>query len=150
MSEHRAALAWKRETPDFKYESYDRTHELRFGGGASLQASSAPQYLGRAEFPNPEELLAASASSCHFLTFLAIAAKSRFVVDEYRDEAVAILEKNAAGKEAVTRIFLRPSVRFGGENLPSPEKIRQMHERAHELCFIANSLTSEILLEPQP
>ncbi|MDL1871742.1 OsmC family peroxiredoxin [Deltaproteobacteria bacterium PRO3] len=150
MSEHRAALAWKRETPDFKYESYDRTHELRFGGGASLQASSAPQYLGRAEFPNPEELLAASASSCHFLTFLAIAAKSRFVVDEYRDEAVAILEKNAAGKEAVTRILLRPSVRFGGDNLPAPEKIRQMHERAHELCFIANSLTSEILVEPQP
>ncbi|MCC7343739.1 MAG: OsmC family protein [Deltaproteobacteria bacterium] len=150
MSEHRAALAWKRETPDFKYESYDRTHELRFGGGTSIQGSSAPQYLGRAELPNPEELLAASASSCHFLTFLAIAAKSRFAVDEYRDEAVAILEKNAAGKEAVTRIFLRPSVRFGGDSLPTPEKIRQMHERAHELCFIANSLTSEIVVEPQP
>lgn len=150
MSEHRSTLNWSRKTPDFKYESYDRNHELRFGGGTTITASSAPQYLGNAEFPNPEQLLAASASSCHFLTFLAIAAKSRFTVDEYQDEAVAILEKNAAGKEAVTRIYLRPKIRFGGDNSPTPEKLQAMHERAHELCFIANSLACEILVEAQP
>lgn len=149
MSLHLAHLSWKRQGPDFKYESYDRSHELRFGGGLAIPASSAPQYLGKAEYPNPEELLAASVSSCHFLTFLAIAAKSRFIVDDYQDEATAVLEKNAAGKETVTRVILRPRVRFSGENLPSQEKLHTMHERAHNVCFIANALACEIVLEPQ-
>ncbi|MFO1463897.1 MAG: OsmC family protein [bacterium] len=148
MSEHRAVLEWKRETPEFKYESYDRTHTLRFDGGVAMQASSAPEYLGKAELPNPEELLAASAASCHFLTFLAIAAKSRIVVDSYHDDPVAILEEDASGKMAVTRIYLRPKIAFGGQ-APAQEKLLAMHEKAHQACFIANSLKCEIILELQ-
>jgi organic hydroperoxide reductase OsmC/OhrA len=113
-----------------------------------MQASSAPEYLGKAELPNPEELLAASASSCHFLTFLAVAAKSRLVVDRYHDDPVAILEKDPSGKMGVTRIYLRPKVAFGGQ-APTPEKLLSMHEKAHEACFIANALKCEIVLEVQ-
>ncbi|MCE9625437.1 MAG: OsmC family protein [Deltaproteobacteria bacterium] len=148
MSEHRSTLEWKRNTPDFRYETYDRTFDLGFGGGLKIQASSAPEYLGKAELPNPEEMLAASASSCHFLSFLALAAKHRLVVDEYRDDPVAVLEKNAEGKLAITRIYLRPRVKFEGE-APTREKILSLHEKAHEICFIASSLKSEIVLELQ-
>ena len=149
MSEHRATLQWQRKTPDFTYESYDRTHQISFPGGASFQASSAVEYRGDARLPNPEQLLAASASSCHMLSFLAIAAKYRFVVDAYEDESGALLEKNAAGKMAVTRITLRPKVRFGGDKLPSPEQVQEFHHKAHEMCFIANSLASEVVVEPR-
>ena len=77
MSEHRISLAWKRQTPDFAYDTYDRTHTVMFEGGQTIQASAAAAYLGKADYANPEELLAASLSSCHMLTFLAIAAKPR-------------------------------------------------------------------------
>src|SRR5512134_3385223 len=112
MSEHRISLAWKRQTTDFTYDTYDRTHTVMFEGGQTIQTSAAPAYLGKAEYANPEELLAASLSSCHMLTFLAIAAKSRYIVDSYEDETTAILDKNAEGAMAVTKIVLRPKVFF--------------------------------------
>jgi len=148
MSELRSALEWKRDTPDFQYETYNRTHTLRFGGGTSIQMSSAPEYLGKAELPNPEELLAAATASCHFLTFLSIVAKMRLTLDSYRDDTVAVLDKNAEGKIVVTRITLRPKAQFSGE-APSREKLLSMHEKAHHNCFIANSLKSEIILDIQ-
>lgn len=148
MSEQRSTLEWNRDTPDFKYETYNRTHTLRFGGGTSIQMSSAPEYLGKAELPNPEELLGAAVASCHFLTFLSLAAKMRLTLDSYRDDTVAVLEKNAEGMIAVTRVTLRPKAQFSGE-APDAEKLRSMHEKAHRHCFIANSVKSEIILDIQ-
>jgi organic hydroperoxide reductase OsmC/OhrA len=147
MSEHKSFLRWSRAQSDFSYEAYDRTHKLRFEGGQEICGSSAPAYLGRAEHANPEELFVAALSSCHMLTFLAIASKSRFVVDEYSDEASAYLEKNAEGSLAVTRVVLRPRVRFGGDSKPDPGQIDRMHRKAHENCFIANSVTAQVSVE---
>src|SRR5258705_186844 len=112
MSEHRTQVRGARGAEPFGYETYDRTHRWRFAGGTELDASAAPEYRGRAELPNPEEALVAALSSCHMLTFLAIAARRRFVVDRYDDDAVGHMEKNADGKLAITRVELRPRVVF--------------------------------------
>ncbi len=148
MSEHKASVSWKRNTPDFSYESYDRTHAWRFEGGATLTASAAPEFMGNPELVDPESAYAASLSSCHLLSFLAIAARKKFIVDSYADHAVATLEKNAEGKLAITRVVLRPRVTFGGERAPDEAEIRKLHERAHDICFIANSVRSEVVVEP--
>lgn len=147
MSEHRISLAWKRASPDFSYETYDRTHTIMFEGGQTLQGSAAPQYLGRAEHANPEEMLAASLSSCHMLTFLAIAAKSRYVVDTYEDEVTAVLGKNENGAVAVTKIVLKPKVVFSGEKQPDSSQLKALHEKAGKNCFIESSIKSEIVVE---
>jgi len=147
MSEHKARVSWKNKAKDFVYETYDRTHEIRFEGGISFKGSAAKEYLGKAELGNPEELLAAALSSCHMLTFLAVAAKSRLVVESYEDEAVALLDKNAAGKLAVTRTTLRPKVVFSKSTPVTPEKLHELHEKAHRNCFIANSVSCEVVTE---
>jgi organic hydroperoxide reductase OsmC/OhrA len=147
MSEHRIAVRWKRESADFSYETYNRSHVLRFEGGQEILASSAPEFFGKAEQANPEEMLAAALSSCHMLTFLAIAARSRLIVESYQDQAIAVLEKNEAGKQAVTRVLLRPVIVFSGSEIPDAEKIKQMHEKAHRNCFIANSVACQVIVE---
>ncbi len=147
MSEHEVRVTWKRSGGDFSYETYDRTHSWQFGGGKSLEASSAPEFHGRAELPNPEEALAAALSSCHMLTFLALAARKRFTVDAYEDSAVALLEKNPDGKLAVTRVRLRPRAVFGGERRPDAADLERLHARAHSECFIANSVKTEVRVE---
>ena len=148
MSEHKAKVQWKRNTPDYVYETYDRTHTVTYEGGIQCKASAAKEFAGKAELVNPEEMLAGALASCHMLTFLAVAAKSRLTVDSYEDEAVATLDKNAAGKMAVTKILLRPRVTFGGEK-PTPEKIKDLHEKAHKNCFIANSVACSVVFEPR-
>ncbi len=148
MSEHKINIEWKRDTADFAYETYDRTFKLSFDGGQSVKGSSATSYFGKAEHANPEELLAAAVSSCHMLTFLAIAAKSRFVVDEYNDSSVAVLDKNEKGLMAVTKIYLRPKIVFGGDTKPDADRLTKMHASAHRNCMIANSVLSEVILEP--
>ena len=148
MSEHKAKITWKRSTPDFQYETYDRTHSIRFEGGTLVQASSAPQYAGKKELVNPEEGLAAALGSCHMLTFLAVAAKMRLTIDTYEDEPTAILDKNPQGKMAVTKIFLRPKIQFSGPNIPDSNKVRDLHDKAHANCMIANSLLCEVVVEP--
>lgn len=148
MSEHRAEIRWRRGAGDFTYETYDRTHRWRFAGGTEIDASSAPEYRGRAELPNPEEALVAALSSCHMLTFLAVAARRRFVVDAYEDDAVGHMEKNAEGKLAITRVELRPRTSFSGEKLPSAEDVARMHEVAHRECFIANSVKTQVSVVP--
>ncbi|MBI4568204.1 MAG: OsmC family protein [Planctomycetes bacterium] len=146
MSEHRVNVRWRRNTPDFAYETYDRTHVVRFDGGVEVKGSATAQYLGRAEHVNPEELLAAALSSCHMLTFLALAARGGLIVDGYDDAAVAILEKNEKGKLAVTRITLSPLVGFGGAQ-PDAEKVKALHDKAHANCMIANSLACRMVVE---
>jgi organic hydroperoxide reductase OsmC/OhrA len=149
MSEHRVSLGWKRTTPDFTYETYDRTHEVMFEGGQSLKASAAIEYKGNPAWANPEELLAASLSSCHMLTFLAIAAKSRLTLDSYEDEVTAVLEKNAEGRLSVTKIILRPKTRFSGTNAPDAAKIAELHQKAGHNCFIEASIKSQVIVEPR-
>ena len=148
MSEHKVSVTWKRNTPDFSYETYDRTHDWRFEGGTAVTATAAPEFKGNPDLVDPESAFVASLSSCHLLSFLAIAARKRFTVDSYADHAVGTLEKNAEGKLAMTRVVLRPRVTFGGENAPEQAEIRQLHERAHAICFIANSVRTEVVVDP--
>jgi organic hydroperoxide reductase OsmC/OhrA len=147
MSEHTITLEWKRESETFTYDTYNRDHVWVFEGGARVPASAAPAYRGNPAHVNPEEALVAALSSCHMLTFLAVAAKKRFVVDRYSDRAVGFLEKNPKGKLAITRVVLHPRVAFGGTTLPTPEQIAVLHEQAHSDCFIANSVTTEVTVE---
>ena len=114
-----------------------------------MQASAAPAYLGNAKLVNPEEAFVASLSSCQMLTFLAIAAKKKFVLDEYHDEATGYMEKNADGKLAITRVTLKPRLRFSGEKQPTAQEIEEMNHAAHEQCFIANSVKTEVKVETQ-
>lgn len=148
MAEYRAKLTWKNTGNDFVYETFDRSHLVGFPGGQELKGSSAPEYLGKKELANPEELLAATLASCHMLTFLAVSAKSRLHVESYEDEPVATLDKNAEGKLAVTHIRLNPKAKFKGET-PSPEKLQELHAKAHRNCFIANSLACKMAIEPR-
>ena len=149
MSEHRATIEWRRETPDFAYETYNRDHDWRFDAGVTVRASANPAYLGSEKCVDPEEAFVASLSSCHMLTFLALAARKQYVVDAYKDKAVGVLDKDTAGHLAMTRVTLRPQVTFSGEKVPGPEELRQLHERAHHACFIANSVKTEVVVEPQ-
>jgi len=148
MSEHSATVAWRRETEDFAIETYQREHTWSFPGGSEVSASAAPDYQGDPACVDPEEAFVASLASCHMLTFLAIAAGRRFVVDRYSDAAVGTLAKNEDGRLAITRVVLRPSIAFGGEKTPSADELERMHERAHRACFIANSVRTEVVVEP--
>ncbi len=149
MSTHNATVHWRRETSDFKYETYNRDHDWAFDAGINIRASAAPGYLGNVACVDPEEAFVASVSSCHMLTFLAIACKKQYIVDDYQDEAVGILEKDAAGRLAITRATLQPQVRFGGDKAPAPEELAHMHEQAHRACFIANSVKTEVTVTPR-
>ena len=131
MSEHRASLRWRRGEAAFTYETYTRDHVWRFPGGVEVPASSAPEFRGNAALVDPEAALVAALSSCHMLTFLAIAARKRIVVESYDDEAVGVLEKNADGKLAVTRVVLRPKVVFGEGASVSKEDLERLHHRSH-------------------
>jgi organic hydroperoxide reductase OsmC/OhrA len=148
MSEHKATISWSRGPHEFTYDTYSRDHDWRFEGGTRVAASAAPDFKGNAARVDPEAGFVAAAASCHMLTFLALAARKRLVVERYEDAAVGILEKNDAGKLAVTRITLRPKVAFGGAP-PSAESLARLHEQAHEHCFIANSVRTEIEVKPE-
>ena len=147
MSEHAATIRWYRNTRSFAYEDYDRRHVWRFDSGAEITASAAPGFLGNPECIDPEEALVASLSSCHMLTFLAIASKKKLIVDRYEDNASGILEKNADGVLAITRVTLRPQIVFAGETRPTEEELARMHKKSHAACFIANSVKTEITVE---
>jgi organic hydroperoxide reductase OsmC/OhrA len=148
MSEHHATICWKRGDAEFAYESYSRDHEWKFEGGIQVPASAAPAYLGNSSLVDPEEAFVASVASCHMLTFLAIAARQRLVIDSYEDVATGFLEKNQDGRLAITRVVLRPRARFAGASAPSPERLARLHELAHEHCFIANSVRTAIETRP--
>jgi organic hydroperoxide reductase OsmC/OhrA len=146
VSEHRVNLHWQRTSEDFHYDRYNREHRVEFGGGLAITGSAAQEYRGKPEHPNPEEALVYAAASCHMLSFLAIAAKRKLVVDGYEDRASGVLAKNAEGRLAITRITLRPVITWAGE-APSHETLTRMHEASHRECFIANSLKSEVVVE---
>jgi len=143
MSQHRATIAWRRETEDFTYESYNRSHEWRFANDIVIPASAAPEFLGTPDRVDPEEAFVATISACHMLTFLAICARKRLTVLEYVDEATGHLEKNAAGALAITRVELSPRIRFAGDP-PADRLMERLHEQSHAECFIANSVLTDI------
>jgi organic hydroperoxide reductase OsmC/OhrA len=149
MSEFRTDLRWQRTTPDFLTETYNRAHEIAFGSGITIPASSAPAYKGDADRVNPEESLLAALSSCHMLTFLAIAAKKKLTVDRYVDHATCVLGKDESGGLSVTEAILRPQITFAAP-APSAEAVANMHESAHRNCFIARSVTTKVTIEAAP
>ena len=152
MSEYTAEVLWERGDQDFLANTYSRKHSLRFDGGAEWAGSSSPHVVplpfSDASAVDPEEAFVASLSSCHMLWFLTMAVKRKFCVDRYFDAASGVMEKNADGKMAMTVVMLRPEVTFSGENLPTREQIEHMHHRAHEECFIANSVKTDVRCEP--
>ncbi|HVV65288.1 MAG TPA: OsmC family protein [Rhizomicrobium sp.] len=149
MSEHHASVVWTRTSADFAYDSYNRAHEMRFKNGAiALASSSAPAFKGDADRVDPEEAFVASLSSCHMLTFLAICARKRLTVDSYEDRAVGFLEKGEGGKLWMTRVVLRPSVRFGAGTEMNEKILADLHHKSHEECFIANSVKTNVSIEP--
>lgn len=143
MSEHAVDVSWNRDGHEFTYRTYSRDHEWRFDGGATVPASANPAFMGSPGPVDPEEAFVASLSSCHMLTFLAIAAKKRLVVDSYDDHAVGVMAENSRGRLAITRVTLHPTIAFSGAE-PDAETLERMHHLAHEQCFIANSVTTEV------
>ena len=147
MGEHRVALSWQKGEAPFTYEAYPRNHEIAFKDGAErLTASAAGAYRGDTSKADPEDLLVAALSSCHMLSFLAIAAKKRLTVLSYDDDAAGFLEQEG-GKLWMTRVVLRPKVTF--EPQLQPQLLAEIHHLAHESCFIANSVKTNVTVEPR-
>ena len=151
MSKYFAKVVWTRGEDNFLDNRYSRGHLWSFDGGVEVRASSSPHTvpvpMSVEANVDPEEAFVASLSSCHMLWFLSVAAKKRYVVDSYIDEAVGVMEKHENGKLAMTKVILRPQVHFSGENQPSDRARQKMHQLAHENCFIANSVKTEVLVE---
>jgi organic hydroperoxide reductase OsmC/OhrA len=145
MSQHHATIEWKRQG-DFVYATYSRMHEVRFESGIGYPGRAAPGNIPRtaASAPgvDPEEGFVAAVSQCHMLWFLHLALDARFVVDRYVDDAVGVLDRTWMSK-----VTLRPRVTFSGRE-PSDEDYRALHHKAHEKCYIANSIKSEVIVEP--
>lgn len=151
MHKYEARVSWQRDGASFSDSKYSRSHEWSFDGGVTVPASASPLLVppphSVAAAVDPEEALVAATSSCHMLWFLSLAAKRGFVVDKYVDDAYCVMEENADGKQAITRIVLRPDIRFAGTATPSAEELASLHHEAHEQCYIANSLKAEIVVE---
>jgi organic hydroperoxide reductase OsmC/OhrA len=150
MTDHHASVSWKRTSADFTYDSYNRAHEVRFKGGAIvLPSSSAAAFKGDADRVDPEEEFVAALSSCHMLTFLAICARKRLTLDSYEDDAVGVLEKGENGKLWMTRVTLKPRVRFAPGIEVDAATLAEIHHKSHEDCFIANSVKTDVTVAPQ-
>lgn len=152
MSEYYAEVKWFRGKDESYIDNkYSRGHTWRFDGGETVKASSSPHvvplpYSIEANV-DPEEAFVASLSSCHMLFFLSIAAKRKFTIDEYVDNAVGIMELDNENKISMTKVTLRPKVTFSGDKQPTIEQIKKMHHQSHEQCFIANSVKTEVVTE---
>lgn len=150
MSEYTATIVWQRNGANFTDNRYSRAHQWKFDGGAVVPGSSSPHVvrvpLSDASAVDPEEAFVASLSSCHMLFFLSLAAARGFVIDTYEDQAVGTMAKNQEGKVAMTVVTLRPRATFAGKQ-PTPEELDALHHKAHEECFIASSVKSEVRCE---
>ncbi len=145
MSTHKATVEWSLTGQSFAYDDYSRNHSWRMSD-VTVPASSAPEYLGDSRQVDPEQAFVAAVSSCHMLTFLAIASRKRLQVESYRDEAIGYMTPNEQGRLAITRVELRPQIRFAESLVVSDKQLHAMHELSHKECFIANSVTSEIVV----
>lgn len=151
MSEYNATINWTRDGQTFTDNKYSRVHQWSFDSGQVIHASASPNVVhtpyADPSAVDPEEAFVASLSSCHMLWFLSIAAKQGFVIDQYVDQAEGVLAKNTSGKQAITQVTLFPRVAYGKKSL-TPEEDRQIHQQASERCFIANSVKTNINIEP--
>jgi organic hydroperoxide reductase OsmC/OhrA len=152
MHEYQATISWERGGADSSLHRYRRAHTWTFDGGLTVAASASPQIV-RAPYSDaaaidPEEAFVAALSSCHMLWFLDIATQRGFRVERYVDNAVGVMEKNDTGRLAITRVRLRPQATFAGEKLPTTAEVDALHHAAHEDCFIANSVKTEVRCEP--
>ena len=149
--EYRATVVWRREGEDFAKGRYSRAHEWRFDGGLTVPASASPSVVpppfSRAEAVDPEEAFVAAISSCHMLTFIDLARRAGVEVVAYEDEAVGVMERIGQNRMAVTKVTLHPKISFGGA-APDQARLDHLHHRAHEFCFIANSVKTEIVVAP--
>lgn len=152
MSEYQATIEWHSNGSVFTDNRYSRSHRWLFDGGIEVPASSSPQVvplpMSRADAVDPEEAFVPSLASCHMLWFLSIAAGHGYQVSAYRDTAAGVMSRNADGRLAITRVTLRPHVEFTGSKRPDPPTLRALHEAAHDSCFLAASVKSQVCCEP--
>lgn len=148
MHTYSATIQWSRDAARFTDLRYPRAHTWTFDGGVTLAASSSPLHVplpySDPAAVDPEEAYVAALASCHMLTFLYFAARRGFVVATYRDQATGVMEKNEAGREAITRVTLAPHVVFTGDRIPAAEDVDALHHEAHEECYLANSVKTAI------
>jgi organic hydroperoxide reductase OsmC/OhrA len=153
MPRFTATVHWTRGDARFTDNRYSRRHAWRFDGGVEVPGSSSPHSVplpySDAAAVDPEEAFVAAIASCHMLFFLSIAAKRGYRIDDYADDAEGFLENDARGRTSMTRVVLRPRVAFGGDRTASPSDVAAMHDEAHHLCYIANSVTTAIACEPR-
>ena len=151
MSEHLARIRWQRDGAVFTDQRYSRAHRWDFDGGAQIAAAASPDVvapaLTDASAVDPEEAFVASIASCHMLWFLSLAAAAGVCIDAYDDQAVGVMRR-VDGRLAIAEVILRPHLKFGAEP-PSARRIRELHEAAHDRCFIANSVRCAIRVEPR-
>jgi organic hydroperoxide reductase OsmC/OhrA len=150
MASYTATLNWTRDDAVFTDGKYSRAHEIAFDGGVTMPASSSPHVvrvpLSREDAVDPEEMFVASLSSCHMLFFLDFARRGGFVVDAYVDDAEGVMGKDDRGRMAMTQVKLNPQIAWAGNKAPTPEEIRELHHKAHEACFIANSFRGDVAI----
>ncbi len=151
MSDYTAIVKWQREAEaSFTEGQYSRAHVWQFDGGETVKASAAPSIVpapwSDPAGVDPEEAFVASLSSCHMLFFLDLAARRGYVIDSYIDAAVGTLAIADTGKQRMTRVVLNPQVSFSGDQHPDQETVGKLHHKAHELCFIANSVNTEVVV----
>ena len=151
-AEFAATVKWERRDAAFIGGRYSRAHTWHFDGGAIVPGSSSPHSVplpfSDAEAVDPEEAFVAALSSCHMLFFLGFAAKRHWLIDSYVDDAIGMMERDTHGRLSLTRVILRPRIEFAGE-MPAQTDIDDLHREAHEECYLANSVKTEIVVEPQ-
>jgi organic hydroperoxide reductase OsmC/OhrA len=152
MADYTAQVHWQRQQQTFTDQRYSRRHLWLFDGGQEVPGSSSthsvPLPYSDPAAVDPEEAFVASVSSCHMLWFLSLAAQAGWTVDDYLDDAVGTMARDANGRMAITVVALRPAIRFAG-NQPSAAELAGLHHTAHERCYIANSVRSEVRVEPR-
>jgi len=150
MSEYKATIKWQRTSPDFLKGRYSREHTWTFDGGATVPASPSPHVVpapwSNPACVDPEEAFVAAISSCHMLTFLYLASRQGFQIDSYEDEAVGVMAKTEKGVPWISSVTLNPKIVFSGDKMPAPADEKQLHHLAHEQCYIANSVKTEIIV----
>jgi organic hydroperoxide reductase OsmC/OhrA len=154
MSEYKATTKWERTSPDFLKGRYSREHTWSFDGGVTIPASASPHVVpapwSNPACVDPEEAFVAAISSCHMLTFLFLASKQGFQIDSYEDAAVGTMTKKDQGVPWMSAVVLHPKIIFSGEKTPSAAEQEQLHHMSHEQCYIANSVKTEITVQPLP
>lgn len=150
MGGYTAHLEWQRAGARFTDLRYSRAHRWRFDGGVEVPASSSPHVvptpMSDPSAVDPEEAFVAALSSCHMLSFLAIAARSGFIVERYEDDPEGVMARNDAGRHVIIRVTLRPRVQFDGAP-PDRATEEALHRQAHEACYLANSVRTEVVVE---